>query len=618
MQWKVFQRDKPAGERAWEDSRHVQSTEATILTSSVSLFVLSFLFQAVFIFQGLDVTDTGFHLSNQVEAFSKSVDSARIYPMIFLTDFFGGMWLSIAQEPSLLWARIGGVVLYSLNAVIVCSILSSYFPRRRAFITTLVCSFFVTMRPGINIIDYYTFPAFLLNVQLWLFHKRLQVPSGTTDAGLFEFLLGFMVVPIVLSRMSLVLLVPCSVAMLLYHFLIRNHADRIARSVALSFLGCACSAVLFGALYGKLGLIDSGLLTLLIDETSSMAADQATHNVARLLSVYWNQAQVMLRLTAYCMFGLYVISIIGWKSGRTLANILIVGLPLISAAYFCVQVGDMDKIVYRVIMTAAGCVTVLALLTLRVDRERDDRVTWLMTAGFVVMVVSPLGSAPGLNKLFHGMWLVLPLTVLHAEKVHGRVRSLQLSAMLSHAGAILVLMALFSLVSHFTNIYRDDENRFHLTQPFGHPSLACIHSTPGRVQVVDELLATIERYTEKNDEILLASSLPLFHYLSERKATLHKSWIVLASLNNIKKKQQLLIEENRLPRLFIHAKVDTRRERNWPYITVDCYEPDIEKLKYLQDEYIRRLRYRLLWENSSFAVYGSPIDRKGARQTQDP
>jgi len=64
--------------------------------------------------------------------------------------------------------------------------------------------------------------------------------------------------------------------------------------------------------------------------------------------------------------------------------------------------------------------------------------------------------------------------------------------------------------------------------------------------------------------------------------------------------------------------VDTRRERNWPYTTVDCYEPDIEKLKYLKDEYIRRLRYRLLWQNRAFAVYGSPVDRKGARQIQDP
>jgi len=406
--------------------------------------------------------------------------------------------------------------------------------------------------------------------------------------------------------------------MLLYHFLIRNHADRIARSVAPSFLGCVCSAVLFGALYGKLGLIDSELLNLLPGTTSTIAADHTTHNVARLLSVYWDQALVVVRLTAYCMFGLYMLSIIGRKSSRTLANILIVGLPLIAAAYFFVQVGDVDKIVYRVIMTAAGCVAVLSLLTFIVEPERDNRITWLMAAGFVVMVVSPLGSASGLKKLFHGMWLVLPLAVLHAEKVHGRLRSLQLSAMLSHTGAILVLVALFSLVSHFTNIYRDDDNRFHLRQPFGHPSLACIHSTPGRVQVVDELLATIERYTDKNDEILLASSLPLFYYLTGTRAALHNPWIIADSLGNVQKKQLQLIEENRLPRLFIHAEVDTRRERNWPHTTVDCYESERENLEYFKDEYIRRLRYQLLWENSAFRVYGRPADRTGVQHTQVP
>jgi len=263
-------------------------------------------------------------------------------------------------------------------------------------------------------------------------------------------------------------------------------------------------------------------------------------------------------------------------------------------------------------------VTVLALLTLLVDRERDDRVTWLMTAGFAVMILSPLGSASGLKKLFHGMWLLLPLAVLYTEKAHGRLRSLTLSAMLSHTSAILVLVAAFSVVFHFTNIYRDDENRFHLTQAFTSPSLEWIHSTPGRVRIVDELLATVDRYTEKNDEILLASSLPLIYYLTGTRAALHNPWIIADSLGNVREKQRQLVGENRFPRLFIHAKMDTRRERNWPYTAVDCYEGERQNLEYLKDEYIRRLKYRLLWENSAFAVYGSPVDTKGARQTQDP
>jgi hypothetical protein len=547
-----------------------------------------------------------------MEAFSNRVDPSRIHPMIFLTDFFGGMWLHISHGPSLLWARIGGVVLYSLNAVIIYSILSSYFPRRRTFVTVLICSLLITMRPGINIIDYYTFPAFLLNMMVWFLHKRLQAPSGTNRAHLYEFFFGFLAVPVVLSRMSLVLLVLWPVVMIPYYLMTRRHVLGPARMVALPLLGCACACIVFGLLYWRVGLLEGGGLNLL-----SGAIDLETHNPRRLLSVYWSQALIMAEMTGYVVFGIYILSRIGRNISRNLSNILIVILPIAFGFYVLMQDWNMDRIAYSVIMASAGCVIVFLLLIIMVGNEHDDRIVCLAIASLIIVVVSPLGSASGLKKIFNGMWLALPLTVLCAEEMHGRIRNDHISAMLSHNNAVIVLMFVLALVFQFTNIYRDDGNRFHLTQSFSHPCLAYIYSTPGRVRVVDELITAIQQYTEENDEILLASSLPLFHYLTNTKATL-KPWNFIGSLNDIKRRQQRIIEEDRLPKLFIYAKVDTRGERNWPYTTVDCYKIDREKLEFLKDEYIRRLKYELLWENMAFAVYGIPSCKTGIRYSRAP
>ena len=529
--------------------------------------------------------------------------------MIFLTDFFGGMWLNIIQGPSLVWARTGGVLLYSLNAVLVYSILSSYFPGRRAFMAVLVCSLLATIRPGINIIDYYTFPAFLLNMMVWLIHKRLQAPTRTTSAHLYEFLIGFLAVPIVLGRMSLVLLLIWPVVMLLYHLLTRVHADRLARAVVLSLSGCACSCMVFGLLYWRLGLFDGGFLNLLPGTTSTIAADVATHSARRLVSVYWRHALIMAELTGWLIFGLYILSTIGRRFSQTTADILIVILPLAYAAYLFMQGGDADRIAYGAIMAAAGCTAVILLAALLMGDDHHGGLAYLVISGLTVMIITPLGAGSGFTKISHGMWLSLPLAVLCLEKMHGLMRNDRLSAMFSHTGAMLVLVVVSSLAFQFTNIYRDDGNRLHLTRSFSHPSLACIHSTPGRVQVVDQLIAAIERNAEKDDEILLAGSLPLFYYLTGTRAALHNPWVIADSPGNVKKRQQRLIEEDRLPKLFIHAKVDTRGERNWPDTSVDCYEGDREKLDYLKDEYIRRLRYELLWENRAFAVYGMPQPR---------
>lgn len=83
------------------------------------MFVSIFIFRLPFIFQGFQASDFGYHMTHQVFSFTFSPEIKYIEPMYFLADFVGGMWLSIIGHPSVLWARLGGVLLGALNAVIV-------------------------------------------------------------------------------------------------------------------------------------------------------------------------------------------------------------------------------------------------------------------------------------------------------------------------------------------------------------------------------------------------------------------------------------------------------------------------------------------------------------------
>jgi len=53
------------------------------------LFLFIFIFYSIFIFQGMDVTDTGYILTNQVYSFTDHPD-ITYSAMWFLSDFFGG------------------------------------------------------------------------------------------------------------------------------------------------------------------------------------------------------------------------------------------------------------------------------------------------------------------------------------------------------------------------------------------------------------------------------------------------------------------------------------------------------------------------------------------------
>ena len=108
------------------------------LLNEYSLFTLIFIFHSIYLFQGFDTTDTVFHLTHQVYAVKIPVDVTMISELYFFTDFVGGLWLSIINRPSLVWAKLAGILMISLNAVIVYSILASYYNERKVFFIVVI------------------------------------------------------------------------------------------------------------------------------------------------------------------------------------------------------------------------------------------------------------------------------------------------------------------------------------------------------------------------------------------------------------------------------------------------------------------------------------------------
>jgi hypothetical protein len=77
-------------------------------------------------------------LTHQVYAVKIPVDVTMISELYFFTDFVGGLWLSIINRPSLVWAKLAGILMISLNAVIVYSILASYYNERKVFFIVVI------------------------------------------------------------------------------------------------------------------------------------------------------------------------------------------------------------------------------------------------------------------------------------------------------------------------------------------------------------------------------------------------------------------------------------------------------------------------------------------------
>lgn len=576
--------------------------------SKYSIFIAAFIFHLLFVFQGMDVTDTGYHLTNQVSAFSFPVEFGSFNSCTLLTDLVGGFWLFLIGGPSLLWAKLGGVLVIALNAAIIFSILSNHFERKRAFFVVLISTLFLTMRPGSYIIDYFIFPALLINIEFWILNKILMERG---ENNFHNFLLGFMVVPIVLSRIPLILILLIPTIIFIYSLINRVDLRKYKAGTITSSFGLCCAIVFFGIIYWITGILGSyfdNIYSVIVASASGNTGyiDQ-THTMSFLLRNYlFDYRDVALDTIILCIL-FYTLSLLKSRLGSIYAWIVTLVLTFGIILFMIYKTVYIDILAYSLLKVAIGIIILVSLTYFFAENDnRKDRILKiLLFSGFIIMIINPVGSNMGIIKSFYGMWLILPLTILCGYQLETSAKSKAISSIFSLMNCALLSLLILALFFHSTNVYRDDMNRFDLDTEFSSPSLQEIHSTSDRVDAIDELIIRIKESSNKSDKLLMFNSIPMLHYLTETRPALGNPWPDSVPLLTIKSNMEKLEKDGRYPKLFIYAKINTR-DRNWPNGNIPITEENMEKFGYIKYELINKSNYSLLWENKIFAVYQRP------------
>lgn len=576
------------------------------------MFAVVFLYHLLFIFQGFDATDFGFHMTHQVLAFSSSPEIECLSPMIYLTDFIGGAWLSLIGHPSVLWARIGGVLLVALNASIVFSILSHYFEKRRVFFVVFVSSLFITMNSNLYI-HYFTFPALLVNIELWIFNNLILDKNWSKKSERYSFLLGFMIIPIVLGRITLLLIGIIPLLFVVYYHLRGMNYSQLKKIVIPASKGFFIAMIFFGLFYWYLGILDSYLSYTFGGIFASAKGDTtkvgSSHTMSNLLVSYIIDYIHIAIGSLIIVFWIYILSIIKEKIGQHIFDILMITSTIGGLSLLLISGFSIDFFSTNGLKVSIGIIIILSILYFIYRNQKCENINLLLISSLTIMITNPIGSDCGVFKSIYGMWLILPLTLLCTYKIKTDIKNKRIVSMLSLISIILISVLLTSVFFQITNVYRDDQNRLNLNTKFSDPTLRGIYSTSDRVEVVDEFLKQVRTYSNKDDKILMVNNIPTFYYLTETKPVLGNPWLLLKPIEQIKENQQKLKQKENLPKLFIYSKVNTRN-RNWPNTDDVCMEDDKEKLEYLENQYIGNFSYSLLWENEAFVIYGKEPETK--------
>ncbi|MFO7900828.1 MAG: hypothetical protein R6V58_17425, partial [Planctomycetota bacterium] len=307
---------------------------------SALLFAVLFAPLLALALQGIDTTDLGYNLTNQVQAVS-GVGRESHPPMIFLTDYVGGLWLMLAGGPSVLWARLGYAFLTAVTAVVAYATLARHFAPRRVFVAVLVSAFFITIRE-FRYIHYFSFPALLLTIELLAIDRMLAAPPGTRRFRIWALIAGFLPVPAVLARFPLVLVALAPVAVLVWWLLARGRTGQLKRCIPWVVLGLLLSCAAFVGFYaaiGYLGIFVRGVVGQLLGAAGASAAEGAQtgsatgHGLTSLAKMYLRQYGHVGLYAAGIALGLFVLSFVRDRVGVKAAAGLLVLLVAAGCAF---------------------------------------------------------------------------------------------------------------------------------------------------------------------------------------------------------------------------------------------------------------------------------------------
>jgi hypothetical protein len=327
------------------------------------------------------------------------------------------------------------------------------------------------------------------------------------------------------------------------------------------------------------------------------------HTMSSLLSTYRYDVNQMIKGTLLFIAFVYILSLLKDKIDGRLFNMSVISGTFLGIILLIVSEYSIDQIAFGFLRTSAGIILLLSIPHIIHYKINDYRINILLIAGIFVMAVTPIGSDNGLLKAQFGLWLILPLSILLTYRLQNQTDNKRLRSMSSLLGVLLVSLLILSVFFQFTNVYRDDQNRFNLNTEFSDTALLGVYSTNERVEVVDELIVEIRKYSDKGDNVLIVNDIPMLYYLTETKPALGNSWVFMMSIEKIKVKQSRLERQGDLPKLFVYSKINTEN-RNWPLGNINDSDAGLEKLEYFKERYVSELGYSLLWQNEFFAIYG--------------
>jgi len=470
---------------------------------NILVIALMFIYPLLFIWQGLDLTDTGYVLTNYQQIFDEpsSIESSF---RTWLSDILGGIWIYFFGDFGFIGYKLAAVLLVWATIYMTYRILRLHIKKGALLFGLLLALMFIN-RTGYQF-NYNSFTAFFYVTGAYFifeglrFNKKHLVFISAIILGLNIFIrlpniLGFF-------------LISC---IFFYGFINKTPVSVQFKQAVYFLAGYFISVVLTFFVMYMFGHLES--YVSLLKGTFTMVNDSLGHHRKELLvDTYIRHHKTMLSRIGIITIAVFCLSMILTISAKCKNRLVQYGIIFAAAFSFVFYYYGFFRDWVNLLIMFVGILYVIVLLNV-FNKENQKEFRLISFLAFLVLLLTPLGSNIAIRNSIYGMYLCIPLAYSYILSVKEFKIDIRLSSESFYKWylriskeelklvkvLVLIFFLFFTTMSAYEFTYRDSDNRMKMLYDVKDPKLKGVFTTQERAIVVQELMDVLPGYVKPGD-----------------------------------------------------------------------------------------------------------------------
>lgn len=512
-----------------------------------ALFVL---YPLAFIWQGGDLTDTGYHATNYF-FFFENLMKGETNSLTFLTDFIGASWMMAFPGLGIIGLKLLYLLFLYTSFLFSYKILRPYFPNPNVLLVFLFVGIVFSTR--------YTMFVFSHDIASWTF-LILSLYFFTSASPSFKnFLLSGMFIGLAIfarfSDLTILFLLPFlwGLGQVLKVPSFQNSRQRIQGLAS----GLLLIVLIFGLVLGLNGLLKTYVHNLGFFHFSVRPDAANSYSALILLKSYLIEFIQFVPHVLFTFLGFILLSTTYKKANPWIFLLVFTTLFVVICQYYF---GFSYASKFRFLVPAFCLITLLHMIQTKDQHARLGLVILAYT------LAQMLGTNTGLLlKMNFGISLLIPLCFLFLHQhtsINFKKLSLATKPILLLAFVVFVGLGFTARIGFIYNVDFGYTCRLRAVEAAPHVKMKHLYTTFFQAKEINRFKKIIDQNVPKGDPLFIYGHKPMFYYLMENPPAIKEYWLG----NNVYTVKQI----------FDALEASPSRHGKWPII-IDTNQPLLGK-----------------------------------------